>query len=151
MSSFLDHRFGTRSTCSLWQATSGSMSGVSDGDHAKTSRFSLRKVVSSSFSARLRREPILAVFFGCWGSRMMSLASSLGFHPILSTWAPFSRSTCCNCYLVASLPFWTSVASTGVKVFFLDSFNICTVHHRDEAWSDLISLTPPFGMRNQIF
>ncbi|KAM2122723.1 hypothetical protein ACFX1Q_020367 [Malus domestica] len=140
-----------RSTCSLWQATLGSISGMSDGDHAKTSRFSLRKIVSSSFSSGLSSEPILAVFSGCWGSRMMSSASSSSFHPISSAWVPSSRSSCCNCYLVASLSFWTSVASTGVKVFFFDSFNICTVHRRDETWSDLISPTPPPGMRNRIF
>ncbi|KAM1536140.1 hypothetical protein ACFX14_015043 [Malus domestica] len=70
------------STCSLWQATSESMQGMSDGDHAKTSRFSLKKVVSSSFSVGLSREPILAVFSDCWGSRMMSSVSSSGFHPI---------------------------------------------------------------------
>ncbi|KAM1156454.1 hypothetical protein ACFX2B_026958 [Malus domestica] len=137
--------------CSLWQATLGSIPGMSDGDHAKISRFFLRKIVSSSFSSRLSREPILAVFSGCWGSRMMSSASSSGFHPILSAWASSSRSTCYNCYLVVSLSFRTSVTSTGVKVFFFDSFNICTVHRRDEAWSNLISPTPPPRMRNQIF
>ncbi|KAM2557609.1 hypothetical protein TB2_014715 [Malus domestica] len=118
------------------------MPGMSDGDHAKTSRFSLRKAVSSSFSARFRREPILAFFSGCWGSRMMSPTSSSDFHPISSAWAPSSRSVCCNCYLVASSSLWISVASTGVKVLFFYSFNTCTVHRRDAAWSDLISPTP---------
>ncbi|KAM1206123.1 hypothetical protein FF1_006805 [Malus domestica] len=105
MSSLLDYRFGSRVDVQLVVATSWSIQGMSDGNHAKASQFSLRKVMSSSFLAGLRHEPILAVFSSCWGSRMMFSAYSSGFHPISSAWAPSSRSTYCNCYLVASLSF----------------------------------------------
>ncbi|KAM1470245.1 hypothetical protein ACFX1Q_040785 [Malus domestica] len=130
MSSLLDHRFGSGINVQLVVGYLRIDTGMSDGDHAKTSRFSLRKVVSSSFSTGFRRDMILAVLFYCWGSRMMSSASSSGFHPISSVCAPYSQFACCNCYLVASSSLWISVASTRVNVFLFDSF---TVHRRDTA------------------
>ncbi|CAL9001824.1 unnamed protein product [Prunus brigantina] len=42
----------------------GSMSGMSDGDHANMSLLIWRKVVSSTFSSWLRREPIRAFLSG---------------------------------------------------------------------------------------
>ena len=111
--------------------------------------------MSSSFSFDLKCEPILAVFFDCRGSRIMYLASFLGFHPISSTdasfWMPFSSSTCCNYYLVARLSLFTLVTWTGVKDLFFDSFRTCRVHYHDVAWSDLISPTLSPRIWNHIF
>ena len=43
---------------------SGSMPGMSDGDHANMSLLFWRKMVNSTFSSGLRREPILAFLSG---------------------------------------------------------------------------------------
>ncbi|CAL9010786.1 unnamed protein product [Prunus brigantina] len=56
-------------TWSRWQMMFGSMLGMSDGDHANMSLLFGRKRVSSTFSFRLRREPIRAFLFGWSGSK----------------------------------------------------------------------------------
>ncbi|KAI5327052.1 hypothetical protein L3X38_026448 [Prunus dulcis] len=75
------------------QTTCGSMPDMSNGDHANTSLLFWRKAVSSTFSSKLRREPIRAFLFGLSGSKGTSLTSSSGFHPssgVNSWWIPSS-------------------------------------------------------------
>ncbi|KAI5351069.1 hypothetical protein L3X38_003960 [Prunus dulcis] len=59
----------------------GSMSSMSDGDHVNMSLLFWRKLVSSTFSSELRREPICPFLSGWSGSKGFSLMSSSGFHP----------------------------------------------------------------------
>ncbi|CAL2232543.1 unnamed protein product [Prunus armeniaca] len=68
-------------TWSRWHMIQGSMPGMSDGDHANMSLLFWIKVVSSTLSSRLRREPILAFLSGWSGSRGTNSTSSSGFQP----------------------------------------------------------------------
>ncbi|CAL2264830.1 unnamed protein product [Prunus armeniaca] len=56
------------------------MPGMLDGDQANMSLLFWRKVVSSTFSSRLRRELIRAFLSGLSGSRGTTSTSSSGFH-----------------------------------------------------------------------
>lgn len=71
------------STCSLWLIICRSIPGMSHSDHANTSLLFWRKVVSSTFSAKLRHKPISAFLYGLSGLRGTSLTSLSSFHPFL--------------------------------------------------------------------